>query len=173
MERYSQNAQLMFDQLGYFSTVPWKSGLTNFCTMVQDSTINWWLTGSCATCIRGIEINPHDIDIMIDSQSIAETTEIFKDYLIEPIVSTDGWVTKDFGVLFMDVRIDIASDPTPRLDEPEPADCGPYALKHLEVIEWNNVQIKVPPLDLQLRVNKKRGREDRVKKIEEFLTDRD
>ncbi len=168
-QRYSQNAQLMFDQLGYFSVVPWKIGLKKFCSMVQGSSINWWLTGSCATCIRGIELNPHDIDIMIDSKSVAEITELFKDYLIEPIVSTNGWLTKDFGVIFMDVRIDIASDPAPILDEPEPVDCGPYALKNLEIIYWNGFQIKVPPLDLQLNVNRKRGRKDRVEKIEEFL----
>ncbi|SDZ03512.1 nucleotidyltransferase domain-containing protein [Tindallia californiensis] len=168
-KRYYQNAQRMFDQLGYFCDVPWEKGLKKFCSMVQDSNINWWLTGSCAACIRGVELNPHDIDIMIDSKSVAEITELFKDYLIEPIINTNGWLTKDFGVIFMDVRIDIASDPSPVLDEPEPVDCGPFALNHLEVVNWNGFQIKVPPLDLQLNVNRKRGRMDRVKKMEEFL----
>ncbi|SFI23524.1 hypothetical protein SAMN05192551_10964 [Tindallia magadiensis] len=168
-ERYQENAPLMFDQLGYFAEVPWQLGLKKFCEMLQNSTVNWWLTGSCAACIRGVELNPHDIDIMIDSESVDEITEIFKDYLIEPIISTEGWLTKDFGVIFMDVRIDIASDPAPILDEPEPVDCGPYALKNLEIVDWNGFQIKVPPLKLQFNVNQKRGRFERAKKIKAFM----
>jgi hypothetical protein len=168
-KRYAQNAKLMFDQLGYFTDIPWKDGLTKFCSMVQDSTIDWWLTGSCATCIHGIELTPHDVDIMVNSKSIDEITELFKDCLIEPIVDTNGWLTKDFGVMFMDVRIDIASDPSPVLDVPEPVDCGPYALNNLEIVLWNGFEIRVPPLELQLNVNRKRGRLDRVDKIADFL----
>lgn len=168
-KRYSKYAQEMFDQLGYFTNVPWESGLKKFCSMAEESNINWWLTGSCASCIRGVKLNPHDIDIMIDSVSVEDITELFQDYLIEPIIDTNGWLTKDFGVIFMDVRIDIASDPAAVLDDPEPVDCGPYALNHLETVEWEDFQIKVPPLELQLAVNMKRGRMDRVRKIEEFL----
>ena len=168
-KRYSEYAETMFDQLGYFTEVPWESGLQKFCSMVRDSNIDWWLTGSCATCIRGVNLNPHDIDIMIDSKSCSELTELFQDYLIEPIIDTDGWLTKDFGVIFIDVRIDIASDPAPILDNPEPVDCGPYAKNNLETINWKGYEVKVPPLQLQLNVNRLRGRLDRVEKIEDFL----
>ena len=167
--RYYENAQLMFDQLGYFSDVPWEMALKSFCQIINGKDINWWLTGSCATCIRGIELNPHDLDIMIDSKNVDELTELFSNYLIEPIINTDGWLTKDFGVIFLHARIDIASDPAAILDEPEPIDCGPYAQSNLEVLDWAGFKIKVPPLELQLTVNRKRGRLDRVEKIEEYL----
>jgi hypothetical protein len=65
-------------------------------------------------------MNPHDVDIMTDSKSIEEITDVFSDYLIEPIVDTNGWLTKDFGVIFLHARIDIASDPQEILDIPEP-----------------------------------------------------
>jgi len=38
--------------------------------------------------------------------------------------------------MFMEARIGIASGPSPRLDVPDPADCGPHALKNLETINW-------------------------------------
>lgn len=167
--RYFSYAQEMFDQLGYFSKVKWEVGLEKFCKIVNGKDIDWWLTGSCATCIRGIDLNPHDVDIMIDSKDKAELTELFQDYLIEPIIDTGGWLTKDFGVIFMETRIDIASDPNPILDKPEPIDCGPYAKEHLETVSWRGYDIKIPPLKLQLTANKKRGRFDRVKKIEDYL----
>lgn len=171
MKRYAEKANLMFDQLGYFADIPWESGLLKFCEKTKNSNIKWWLTGSCAACIRGIEINPHDIDIMINSQDVEEITELFQDYLIEPVTDTKGWLTRDFGVMFMDVRIDIASDPSPRLDETEPSDCGVFAMNNLETLNWKGYEIKVPPLYLQINVNKKRGRLDRVKKMEEFTTE--
>lgn len=168
-KRYSENAKTMFDQLGYFVDIPWEIGLKKFCSMIEGKDIDWWLTGSCATCIRGIKLHPHDIDIMIDSKNVNKLTEIFQDYLIEPIVDTNGWLTKDFGVIFMDVRIDIASDPARILDKPEPVDCGPFAKKNLETINWEGYNIKVPPLELQLNVNKRRNRMDRVKEIKKYL----
>ncbi|MBN2830288.1 MAG: hypothetical protein JXR56_08205 [Candidatus Cloacimonetes bacterium] len=158
----------MFSQLGYFIPVPWEAALEEFCHEIKGSGIRWWLTGSCAACIRGIALNPHDVDIMIDARDKELIEELFADSIIEPILDTNGWVTKDFGVIFKHARIDIASDPSPVLDDPKPVDCGPYALAHLETIEWRGHTIKVPPLHLQEYVNEKRGRTDRAKLIREF-----
>ena len=169
MVRYAAHAQEMFDQLGYFQAAPWEKGLEQFCQKIDRAGIDWWLTGSCAACIRGIELQPHDIDIMIDSKDVENMTELFQDVLIEPIVDTHGWVTKDFGVIFMDVRIDIASDPDPILDHPDPIDCGPYARDHIETLHWNGHDIRIPPIELQITANKKRGRHNRVKKMEEYV----
>lgn len=169
MSRYEKYAKEMFDQLGYFSDVPWEKGLEDFCSYMQKANIDWWLTGSCAACIRGIKLQPHDIDIMVDSRDIPVLTEILQGILIEPIVDTNGWLTKDFGVVFNHCRIDIASDPSKILDDPEPVDCGPYAKKHLEEVMWNKFRIKIPPVELQITVNRKRKRMDRVRAMEEYL----
>ncbi|MTI79475.1 MAG: hypothetical protein FH758_01130 [Firmicutes bacterium] len=159
----------MFSQLGYFSPVPWEEALYEFVKKVNGKGIGWWLTGSCAACIRGIKLNPHDVDIMINSKDVDRINDVFDGYIIEPIVDTNGWLTKDFGVIFLHARIDIASDPLACLDDPEPVDCGPYARANLEEITWRGYVIKVPPLELQLNVNRRRGRLDRVKLIEEYI----
>lgn len=99
---------------------------------------------------------------MIDSRCVTAVTDRFADVLIEPIVDTGGWLTKDFGVLFWHARIDIASDPAAVLDNPEPADCGPYARQHLEEVQWQGRTFLVPPLELQEAVNQRRGRLDRA-----------
>ncbi len=169
IRRFEKYAKEMFDQLLYRINVPWEEALECFCRRVKDSGISWWLTGSCATCIRGIALNPHDVDIIIESRDCALVEEIFADELIEPLRDTSGWVTKDFGVIFLKARIDIASDPSPQIDLPEPGDCGPEAISRLEVVEWRGYQIKVPPLELQIGVNKRRGRTERAEAIEAFL----
>ena len=170
---YAAHAWEMFEQLGYFAPIPWEQALFEFAGIMAEHGIDWWLTGSCAVCLRGIPLKPHDIDIMIDSADVARIAEVFQDWIIEPILDTGGWVTKDFGVIFRHARIDIASDPAASLDDPEPADCGPYARNHLEVVEWRGLAIKLPPLALSLAVNRRRGRTDRVRAIEEFLSGAD
>ncbi len=167
-QNFVEHGEAMFNQLGYFTNVPWEEGLLAFANRVAGKGIDWWLTGSCAVCLRGIKLNPHDVDIMVNSSDIPKIMEIFRDDIFEPIANTQGWVTKDFGVLFLACRIDIASDPADCLDEPEPVDCGQYAKAHLETIPWQGHKIKVPPLSLSIAVNKKRERWDRVKLMEEY-----
>ena len=169
MSRFEKYAETMFDQLLYRIPVPWENALELFCRRVQNSGLFWWLTGSCASCIRGIDLNPHDVDIMIDSRQCSLVEDLFSQEIIEPLRDTSGWVTKDFGVLFLEARIDIASDPSPKLDYPEPSDCGPSALASLETALWRGYEIKVPPLELQISVNRRRERWQRAEKIAAFL----
>lgn len=166
---YSKNFKEMFDQLGYFKPIPWEKALLQFVEKIEGKGINWWLTGSCVACIRGIPLDPHDVDIMVDSKDISKINEVFKEYIIEPIIDTNGWLTKEFGVIFLHARIDIASDPQPCLDNPEPIDCGPYARENLEQVMWKGHLIKVPPIKLQLNANKRRGRLNRVKLLQEYI----
>lgn len=169
-QNFVQNGEAMFNQLGYFSAIPWEDGLLAFANRIAATDIFWWLTGSCAPCLRGIAIKPHDVDIMVNSSDIPALIDLFKDHIFEPIINTEGWVAKDFGVLFMNCRIDIASDPASFVDEPEPADFGLYAKANLESIDWQGHQILVPPLHLSIAVNKKRERWDRVSLMQEFQT---
>jgi hypothetical protein len=169
MTYYQQNAEAMFNQLGYFTEVPWEKAFLAFLDRVNSTNIKWWLTGSVAACIRGVPFNPHDIDIMVDHTSISEIEQVFSDVIIEPIIDTQGWLTRDFGVLFLHARIDIASDPVEALDDPEPIDCGPYAREHLEIVEWHGYKIPVPPVALQINANFRRGRKERVKLLQEYL----
>jgi hypothetical protein len=166
---FSLYANHMFEQAACFVPVRWEQALTEFIKRLNSTNIAWWLVGSCAACIRGIPINPHDVDIMVDSKDVAKIHHRFLDCVVEPIIDTRGWVTKDFGVIFLNARIDIASDPQPAADIPTPSDFGPYAKQHLETVTWNGFKIRVPPLYLYLNTNQQRGRFDRVNLIEEYL----
>lgn len=162
----------MFAQMGYFRTVRWEEALLGFIDRVRGHDIRWWLTGSCATCVRGVAIQPHDVDIMLHSEDIEKVSQLFADCIIEPIRSSKGWVVANFGVLFMGARVDLAFDPEDFVDNPEPTDFGPYAMKNLEEVDWRGQTVRIPPLELQMAVNKRRGRDDRVAAIEEYLLHR-
>lgn len=168
VRNFKSHGAIMFDQLGYFRPVPWQKALLAFCRRMEGQSIDWWLTGSCAACIRGIELDPHDVDIFVDSRDVSKMASLFRHELIEPIVDTKGWLTKDFGVIFLHARIDIATDPSAVLDDPVPLDCGPFAQEHLEAVQWEGYEILVPPVELQINANRRRGRKERVLKLEEY-----
>jgi hypothetical protein len=167
---FKKYAEEMFLQMGYLKEVQWEKALLAFIKKANDNDIEWWLTGSCALCVRGIPVIPHDVDIMLNSKDIDKINSIFSDYIVEPITSSKGWVVDYFGVLFLNARIDLAFDPQEFVDKPEPSDFGLYAKNNLEKVIWNGNVIKVPPLDLQLQVNRRRERYDRVKIIENYLS---
>ena len=79
-------------------------------------------------------------------------------------------MVKYFGVLFLHARIDLAFDPEEFVDHPEPLDFGPYAMRNLETVVWKDHSLRIPPLELQLWVNRRRGKTDRVRAIEEFIS---
>jgi hypothetical protein len=169
MARFRTHAEDMFRQLAYQRPVPWQDALDAFAKRAGRAGIPWWLTGSVAACIRGIPLHPHDVDIMIGHGDAARVADLFADVTIEPMVDTGGWLTRDFGVLFWHARIDIASDPAERLDDPEPVDCGPYARDHLEIVRFRDHDIAVPPVALQITANRRRGRTERVRLLEDHL----
>jgi hypothetical protein len=166
---FNSYAEEMFLQMGYFKEVKWEKALLAFIDKVKEHDIDWWLTGSCAMCVRGISVMPHDVDIMLNSKDIDKVKSIFSDYIVEPITSSKGWVVDYFGVLFLNARIDLAFDPQGFVDKPEPSDFGLYSMNNLETVKWNGNLIKVPPLELQLQVNRRRERYDRVKLIEDHI----
>ena len=53
-------------------------------------------------------------------------------------------------------------------DTPYISDSGPTATRMLEIVNWNGAEIRVPPLELQLQVNERRGLIDRVEKIKRY-----
>ncbi len=169
MERFATNAEEMFLQLAYLRPVLWQEALLAFAGRAAEVGISWWLTGSVAACVRGVPLDPHDVDIMIDHEDAAAVADAFADVTIEPLVDTNGWLTRDFGVIFWHGRIDVASDPAALLDEPEPIDCGPYARQHLEQVEYHGYRVAVPPLHLQVAANRRRGRHARADLLQAHL----
>jgi len=159
----------LISQAAHLKPVRWEEGVDNFIDIIEGENIDWWVAGSCSLALRAINVLPHDIDIMLSSKDLEKIKSLFLDYTLWPIVPTGGWIVKHFGMAFLGCQVDFAFDPLPELDQPEPVDSGPHARSHLEEIEWKGQKIKVPPVELFIKINRKRGRLERVQAIEKFL----
>ena len=174
VENYRRNAEEILAQTGErpLKPAPWEQALLAFADKAKAAGIDWFLAGTCALAIRGIEVKPRDVDIILHLKDMDKVQEAFLDDTIVPVEECADWVATGFGVLFMHARIDLAFDTHDCLDSPEPIDSGPYAMNHLETVNWMGHTVKVPPMALLLNVNKRRGIQERVQLIEEYVASR-
>jgi len=141
------------------NTIEW------ICSVHENNGIKWWLAGSAALYVRGIDVLPHDIDVMTYKTEIMKLKGSVENYISEPFHHVTNWVVKGFGVVYRQYRIDYAFEPEEWVDGNGYLDFGPYAQSHLEKIKWNDHTIFVPPLELHIKSNFDRGRIEIVNKI--------
>jgi len=168
-QNFTHNAEEMILQMAGIHPVPWEQALLAFLQRVDQQNIAWWLVGSTALAVRGLDIMPHDIDLSVDDEGAHKLGEILLDYLIEPIQDSCGWISNWFGRAFLHTRIEWVGGVDPKVDDDETTDFGPLAASRRETIHWQGYRMYVPPLDLQLEVSKRRGLTDRVEKIKRAI----
>ncbi len=150
--------------------VPWEQALLAFLSATTGQSIDWWLAGSAALAVRGVKIAPQDLDIITDGAGAQRLGELLLEYLVEPVVDCrEGWISDWWGRAFLHARVEWVGDVHTDVDQPHAVDFGPAAASRLEMVNWHGNEIRVPPLDLQLQVSKRRGLDERVKEIERFL----
>jgi hypothetical protein len=168
-QNFTRHAEEMILQMAGKHSAPWEKALLAFLQRVDQQNIAWWLVGSTALAVRGLDIMPHDIDLSVDDEGAHKLGEILLDYLIEPVQDSRGWISNWFGRAFLRARIEWVGGVDPKVDDDEITDYGPLAASRREMINWQGYQIYVPPLDLQLEVSKRRGLTDRVEKIKRAI----
>ena len=162
-ERFAASIEQMMLQSARLVPVPWEEALREFLRQVDGVELKWWLYGSAALAVRGLEVEPGDIDFNMDSRAAAR---IFDDLLITPVLELQAWAAKRVGRAFHHAIIEWVSDPHPETDDPAaPQEHGPFVATALETVEWDGHRVWVPPLSAQLRSCELRGLADRAELI--------
>jgi hypothetical protein len=138
----------------------WESALLAFAEKCHANGIEWYIIGSISEAVFGVNIKPHDIDIVIHVSDFYRVKDIFLDSLIEPFVDNQGtWLVRCFGRLCLNgVMIDIAADKKMNKEN-----------HTYDSISWNGYNIEVEPLKTRYAIELQRGRKDRIKAIEDYL----
>jgi hypothetical protein len=143
---------------------PWDEALTALAD--RAAGVDWWLTGSAALAVRGVEVSPRDLDLVTDAAGAQRLAELLADALVEPVFASEGWVARWWGRAFLGARVEWVADVTPSVDDPDPVDFGPVAAASLERVTWRGHDLLVPPLVLQRAVAERRGLTERVAAID-------
>lgn len=164
---FSNCAERMVCQAARLGPVPWRETLRELCRRASDLQSEWWLTGSAALAVRGVSIEPGDVDLVCSDRGAVALGTVFADALIEPVVRIGtGWISDYWGRAFLEARLEWIGSPKPGVDSPLPSDFGPAAAARLETVTWEGWQLRVPPLDLQRAVSQRRGLTERVTLID-------
>jgi len=151
----------------------WKKPLEMLAEVFSKSGIEWYIVGSAGDAVRGIDVKPFDIDIVIHTRDYWRVKDIcyasFPDSVIAPFTSYAGeepleyfvCPLKYFGRLFLaGAMIDVAGDETWNMENRKP----PY-----EKISWNGYEIYVDALELRYKIEIARNRLDRIRAIEAYM----
>jgi hypothetical protein len=162
--RFSGSIEQMVLQSARLVPVPWENALLEFLRRVDGSGLHWWLYGSAALAVRGLDLEPGDVDLNVSDAALAG--EIFDDLLVTPVLELEGWWAPRIGRAFYGAIVEWLSEPHPELDDPaDPGEQGPFVADLLETVEWRGYRLRIPPLSVQLRTCERRGLRERAQLI--------
>ena len=166
-ERYAEEMLL---QAARVHPVPWEEALTAFLRIVEHQNIDWWLTGSAALSVRGIDIEPRDFDLVVDDVGAQRLGELLMAHVYEPVVPVQDWICNWFGRAFLYARFEWVGGVNESIEQYGVSDAGPTAASRLETVIWHGKEIRLPPLDLQLEMSERRGLTERAEMIRRFVS---
>jgi hypothetical protein len=168
--RFKLTLQDVLDQAAGRRLPPWDEALDTVALRLSAARADWFLAGSAALAVRGIDVVPRDLDLVV--ADAARAVEALADVQIEPVtVNRPGsWIARWFGRGFLRARVEWIADVDPAIDTYAfPNEFGPRAASRLETVRWNDHDLAVTPLDVQLAVTEHRGLAGRAEAIRDFL----
>lgn len=168
---FQRYAEEMVLQLAGVRHVPWEKALSAFIRLIEGHDIDWWLAGSAALSVRGMDIEPRDLDLVVGSSDARRLGDLLLDYLYEPVIPVHDWIGDWWGRAFLHARVEWVGGIRADVDASGVTDFGPIAQSRLETVTWRGSSIRVPPLHLQLQVTERRGLVERVDTIRRFISE--
>lgn len=165
-ERFERHLPLMLLQSTGQAEVDWRTGLHAFAERVEGSGIFWWLYGSAALAVRGIDVTPGDVDLaVIDAE---RATAAMQPLLVLPLTYMPGWLADWTAWAFAGAIVEWLSDYHPTGSSP-PREQEPAIIDMLEEVPWEGHQVLIPPLSSQVPVLEARGLKRRAAAIRRHL----
>lgn len=161
---FSRLGQAVFESglLGF----DWEKALETLAQKFEESEIEWYLIGSASDAVRGVEVKPGDIDIVVHTKDYDKVKNIFYSYfsdsIISPFSDNKGLFPLQYiARLFLDGALfEVAADEKWNLGNREPI---------YEKITWHGYNFYVEALQLRYEIETWRKREDRIKAIEAYM----
>ena len=144
---------------------PWEQALEVVAQRLS-GRVAWTLAGSSALRIRGVDVRPRDIDLVVEDAGRAG--ELLNDLLIEPVTRMHGWVADWFGRAFDGPLIEWVAGVHTELGVAR----APATSARRERVVWRGHEILCTPLDLELPAYEARGLSETVEAIRSYLGER-
>ena len=146
------------------------SVLRKICAHLEDSGINWVVTGSLGMALQGVLVQVHDIDIQTDKDGAYEIERRFPKYMIKPVgYSVSERIRSHFGALEIDgIKVEIMGDVQKHLGNQsweEPVKVERYRCW----VEIDGMRVPVLSLEYEYQAYLKLGRGDKAETLRDWL----
>lgn len=147
--------------------------LRQIATSLQESGVNWAVTGSAGQALQGVAIEPHDIDVQTDREGAYEIERRFSAQVSRKVRFSSGErIRSHFGALLIDgVQVEIMgavqklqADGTWEVE----VDPGRYR----RIISFADLQVPVLALEYEAEAYQKLGRLDRAELLRQALQEK-
>lgn len=188
---FSRLGQQMFEAL--LSGINWETPLEMLAQKFNENGIEWYIVGSAGDALRGVNIKPFDIDIVINTKDYYKAKDIcylnFPDSIIAPFTGSDEISPskyfdnpcnyfinplKYFGRMFLaGAVIEVAADEIWDMESRQPGHKKPmwssYEKSGYEKYVWRGYSIYLESLHHRYQIEVARNRVDRIKALEEYM----
>ena len=149
------------EQLLKIRPAPWEQALSALIEKLAGTGIRWYIHGSAAMAIWGMDVAPRDLNIIFpDLSDFDRVRHLFLGETIYPIERCEGWVMGGLGGLFIHANVGLAFMNATEV---------PFDMSPLNEVEWMGRKIAISPLEWLQRDNQNFGRPERVELIESFM----
>lgn len=153
----------MLDQKHGVLPADWEAGLAWIADVLNGIGADWFVIGSVALALRGMDVRPGGVDVALDEASADRVAPHVGAAVLRPVIDTRGWpVATRSGLLFRDSTISVVGG---MHDQGWPRPWDSAARASLETITWENRSIRVPPLGAMLGQARAMSRNDHVRAI--------
>jgi hypothetical protein len=178
---FSRLGQAIFESS--LSGIEWEKPLEMVTQKLNENGIEWYIVGSVCDTLRGINVTPSDIDIVILTRDYYKAKDVcylnFPDSVIAPFMGNQDpryFVSslKYFGRLFLaGAMIEVAADEIWDLEsrhtEHKKAVWRGYEHSEYEKVVWRGRNIYLESLQHRYQIERARNREDKIKAFEEYM----
>lgn len=164
--RFRKALPPLLRQTAGIDRVPWREALHETAQRFDEAGVRWWLAGSAALAVRGLRLEPRDLDFVLSDADAARAARALADALIEPAGAAEWPISRWFGRAWLGARVEWVGGVFDAVDQPFPTDFGPVAAASLSEVEWEGLRVRVPSLELQRDVSARRGLANRVALID-------
>jgi hypothetical protein len=168
--RFKLTLEDMLAQTAGRKLPPWDEALDAVATLLRAVRADWFLAGSAALAVRGLDIVPRDLDLVVADPAAA--SRALADVQIEPVTENrpGSWIARWFGRAFLRTRVEWIAGVDPAIDVySSPNEFGPRTAARLETVRWQDHDLALVPLAVQLAVTERRGLTVRAELIRDLV----
>jgi hypothetical protein len=137
---------------------------------LNNTSVNWVVTGSLGFALQGVPAEPNDIDIQTDKRGAYEIERYFSEFMTKRVTfSSTERIRSHFGELMIDgIKVEIMGDIQKPLKDGSWE--NPVDLEyHKRVVEVEGMKVPVLSLEYEYQAYMKLGRTEKAEMLRNWL----